>query len=78
MKAADHLFAEYADADDPNVIGTEGLANLCTAAQISLEGAMPLLLSWQLDETEMMKLTKDRWIRVTGELQCVSGFLSRF
>ncbi|KZV70637.1 DUF298-domain-containing protein [Peniophora sp. CONT] len=71
-KAADHLFAEYADADDPNTIDPDGLANLCTAAQISMEGAMPLLLSWQMDETEMMKLTKEHWIKATGELQISS------
>ena len=32
---------------------------------------MPLLLSWQLDESEMMKLTKEPWIKATSELQYV-------
>ncbi|VDC07822.1 unnamed protein product [Peniophora sp. CBMAI 1063] len=71
-KAADHLFAAYADADDAGVIDPDGLANLCTAGQISMEGAMPLLLSWQLGEDEMMKLTKDKWVKATAELQISS------
>jgi len=32
---------------------------------------MPLLLAWQLGETEMAKISKERWTEGMQELQCV-------
>ncbi|KAJ6500578.1 Cullin binding-domain-containing protein [Mycena sanguinolenta] len=53
------LFKKYADEDDPNVIGPEGFSNMCTEAQIALDGAGPLILAWQINAKEMAKFTKD-------------------
>ncbi|TCD70581.1 hypothetical protein EIP91_002611 [Steccherinum ochraceum] len=66
------LFAEYADDDDEDVIGPEGFERLCNDANISLEGALPLLLAWQLGATEMAKLKKSEWEKGTGDLRISS------
>ena len=68
---ATSLFTEYADEDDEDVIGPEGLERLCSDANISLEGALPLILAWQLGSTEMAKVKKQEWEKGTGELRCV-------
>jgi DCN1-like protein 4/5 len=65
------LFAKYADSDDPNVIGPEGFETLCTDAGIPLDGALPLILAWQLNAQEMAKISKDEWVKGTATLKCV-------
>lgn len=59
------LFETYADPDTPDVIGPEGLEKLCSDANIPMEGALPLLFSWQLGAQEMGKFTKDEWVEWT-------------
>lgn len=63
------LFKTYADSDDPNVIGPEGFEKLCSDAEVSLEGALPLLLAWQLGAAEMGKISKSEWEKGTAELR---------
>lgn len=67
------LFDSYADPDtassDEPSIGPEGFEKLCHAAQISLEGALPLVLAWMLDSKEMAKIGKSEWIRGTSTLR---------
>jgi len=69
---ADALFKTYADSDDPSVIGPEGFEKLCNEAQIPLDGALPLILAWQLDAKEMGKFTKDEWSKGTESLKIAS------
>jgi len=66
------LFKKYADEDDPSVIGPEGFSNLCTDAEIPLDGAMPLILAWQLNAKEMGKFTKEEWTKGTESLKISS------
>lgn len=68
---ATSLFATYADADNQDVIGPEGFEKLCGDTEISLEGALPLVLAWQLGATEMAKITREEWEKSTAELRCV-------
>jgi hypothetical protein len=70
-KAAERLFDSYANKDDPDMIGAEGFERLFTEAHIPLDGAMPLLLAWQLGEEEMAQITKEKWMKGMAELQCV-------
>lgn len=70
------LFAEYADEDDEDVIGPEGFEKLCSDAGISLEGALPLILAWQLSASEMAKVKKAEWEKAMTELRCASWPLS--
>ncbi|TFY57440.1 hypothetical protein EVJ58_g7019 [Rhodofomes roseus] len=63
------LFNSYADPDDPTVIGPEGFERLCSDAEISLEGALPLILAWQLHASEMANITKSEWEKTTSELR---------
>jgi len=66
------LFEKYADEDDPSIIGPEGFEKLCTDAQIPLDGAMPLVLAWQLNAKEMGKFTKEEWTKGTESLKISS------
>lgn len=66
---AESLFAHYADEDQPDVIGAEGFERLFTEANISLEGSLPMILSWQLDAKEMFKLTKEEWLKGMASLK---------
>jgi DCN1-like protein 4/5 len=63
------LFKKYADEDEPNTIGPEGFEKLCTDAQIPLDGALPLILAWQLNAKDMGKFTKDEWTKGTESLK---------
>ncbi|KAJ2917211.1 hypothetical protein MD484_g3217, partial [Candolleomyces efflorescens] len=63
------LFAKYADSDDSNVIGPDGFEALCTDAGIPLDGALPLILAWQLNAQEMAKISKDEWVKGTATLK---------
>ena len=63
------LFATYADNDDPDLMGPEGFEKICNDAQIPMDGAMPLILSWQVGAEEMAKLAKDAWVKGTDGLK---------
>ncbi|KAG5639532.1 hypothetical protein H0H81_000677 [Sphagnurus paluster] len=66
---AKQLFSVYADSEDPSVIGPDGYTRLCTDAQIPLEGAAPLVLSWLLSAKEMGKVTQEEWRSGTEALR---------
>ena len=70
------LFNNYASEDDKTVIETEGIEHLCTDANIAFDGALPLILSWQMGSKEMGKITKDEWMKGTSSLRCVLCCLS--
>jgi len=66
------LFSQFTDEDNPDVIGAEGFEQLCNQAQVPLDGALPLLLSWQLDSHEMGKISKEEWMKATAVLRVSS------
>ncbi|KAI1784046.1 Cullin binding-domain-containing protein [Ganoderma leucocontextum] len=66
---ARQLFKTYEDPDTPGEIGPEGFEKLCTDLDISLEGALPLVLAWQMHATEMAKFKETEWLNSTGELR---------
>jgi len=68
-KRSTALFAKYTDSDDPKVIGPEGYEKLCSDANIPLEGALPLILAWQLGAKEMGKITTEEWNQGTETLK---------
>lgn len=63
------LFKTYEDQDTPGEIGPEGFERLCTDMDISLEGALPLVLAWQMHATEMAKFKESEWLQGTRELR---------
>ena len=65
------LFSTYTEKDDKTVITTEGFEQLCTDANIPFDGALPLILAWQLGAKEMGRITKDEWVKGTSSLRCV-------
>jgi DCN1-like protein 4/5 len=69
------LFRAYADSDAPNIIGPEGFAKICEDADIPMDGALPLLLSWQAGAKEMAKLTEEEWLKAMNALKCVATML---
>lgn len=66
------LFQSYADSDNPNVIGPESFETLCSAANIPLDGSLPLILAWQMQAKEMAKISKDEWVKATESLKISS------
>jgi len=69
------LFSQFTSEDIPDVIGAEGFERLCTEAQIPLDGALPLLLSWQFGSHEIAQISKQEWMEGTAALRCaVSSF----
>ncbi|KAG6831168.1 hypothetical protein H0H92_012308 [Tricholoma furcatifolium] len=66
---AQALFKTYEDNDESDVIGADGFARLCNDANMSMEGALPLILAWQLGTKEMMKITAQEWGNGTGSLK---------
>jgi len=69
------LFSTYADADTPDIIGLEGFETLCKDTEMSLEGARPLIFSWQMQAKEMGKISKDDWVQgmATLKVGSISG-----
>nr|GAT53712.1 predicted protein [Mycena chlorophos] len=63
------LFKEYADDDEPDVMGPENLGRFCTDADIPMDGSLPLILAWQLDAKEMGKFTKSEWTKGTDAIK---------
>jgi DCN1-like protein 4/5 len=71
VSRANALFKAYVDPDDPTVIGPDGLTRLCADAQMPMDGALPLVLAWQLQAKEMGKFTKKEWDDGMSSLQYV-------
>ncbi len=69
---ADALFSQFADEDTPDIIGAEGFERLCKEAQVPLDGALPLLLSWQFGSHEIAKISKQEWREGTAALRCAA------
>jgi len=66
------LFATYVDEDDPSVIGPEGFERLCSDADLSMEGPLPLIFAWQMGAKEMAKVTKEEWVQGMATLKIAS------
>ena len=66
---AKKLFKVYEDPDSPGEIGPEGFEKLCEDLEISMEGALPLVLAWQMHATEMAKFKESEWMQGTSELR---------
>lgn len=69
---AEALFSQFANEDTPDVIGAEGFERLCKEAQVPLDGALPLLLSWQFGSHEIAKISKKEWMEGTAALRVSS------
>lgn len=69
---AEALFSQFADEDNPDVIGAEGFERLCKEAQVPLDGALPLLLSWQFGSHEIAKISKQEWMEGAAALRVSS------
>jgi DCN1-like protein 4/5 len=65
------LFKAYADEDVPDVINPEGFERLCKDADMPLEGARPLVFSWQVQAKEMGKISKSEWVQGMSTLKSV-------
>jgi hypothetical protein len=62
--AAEKMFAEIADDDDPTVAGMEGISTLCDKLQIDpLEDIRILVLLWKMGSKEKpAQITKEEWM----------------
>ncbi|PPR03541.1 hypothetical protein CVT24_007026 [Panaeolus cyanescens] len=71
-KRAMELFTDFADTDNPQIIGPEGFEDLCHKANLAMEGALPLILAWQFEVKEMGKISKEEWEAGTSALRVSS------
>ncbi|KAF9030782.1 Cullin binding-domain-containing protein [Panaeolus papilionaceus] len=71
-KRALDLFNEFADSDDPDVIGPEGFESICQKANLAMDGALPLIFAWQFEAKEMAKISKGEWEAGTAALRVSS------
>lgn len=65
------MFNEFADSDDPDVIGPEGFESICQKANLAMDGALPLIFAWQFEAKEMAKISKGEWEAGTAALRYV-------
>ncbi|KAI1286719.1 DCN1-like protein 4 [Halotydeus destructor] len=72
QKRCSALFSEYAAANDPEVIGPEGIENFCHAISVDPEDVVMLVVSWKMDAKQMGYFTKKEWLKGLSEIQCDS------
>lgn len=66
------LFHEYATANDPDLIGPEGMEKFCEDIGVEPENIVMLVLAWKMDAKQMGFFTLSEWLRGLTELQCDS------
>jgi len=69
--AADKLFQELADEDDPHVASMEGISKLCDELELDpLEDIRILVLLWKLGANEKpAQINKEEWMQGCNKLQ---------
>jgi hypothetical protein len=72
------LFNTYQDKDDPGNIGAENFGQLCADANIPMEGAMPLILFWQLGSAEFGNIKREEWTKGMELLKWVFSSVFEF
>lgn len=70
-QAAEKLFDEIADEDDPTVAGMEGISTLCEKLDLDpYEDIRVLVLMWKLGSKEKpAQISKDEWMKGCNKLQ---------
>ncbi|GFU17174.1 DCN1-like protein 4 [Nephila pilipes] len=66
------LFSEYAGANDPDVIGPEGMEKFCEDIGVEPENIVMLVLAWKMEAKQMGFFTKSEWLRGLRDLECDS------
>ena len=78
--AAEKIFQEIADEDDPNAAGMEGICKLCEKLDLNpLEDIRVLVLLWKLGSKEKpAQISKEEWMSGCNKLQVdsIDKFLS--
>jgi len=63
-------FQEYTSADDPELLGPEGMEKFCEDVGVEPENIVMLVLAWKMDAKQMGFFTLQEWSRGLSELQC--------
>lgn len=66
-------FREYSTADDPDVIGPEGMEKFCEDIAVEPENIVMLVLAWKMDAKQMGFFTVQEWLRGLSDLLCDSS-----
>lgn len=69
LEGVQAMFDQYADEDDNNVIGVEGMERLCNDASMSMEGALPLLVAWSVSTKALGSITRNEFTNGFGKLK---------
>ncbi|XP_042901219.1 DCN1-like protein 4 isoform X2 [Parasteatoda tepidariorum] len=66
------LFQEYASANDPDVLGPEGMEKFCEDIGVEPENIIMLVIAWKMEAKQMGFFTKSEWLRGLKDLECDS------
>lgn len=66
------LFHEYATANDPDLLGPEGMEKFCEDIGVEPENIIMLVIAWKMDAKQMGFFTKSEWLRGLSDLGCDS------
>lgn len=65
-------FQEYTSADDPELIGPDGMEKFCEDIGVEPENIVMLVVAWKMDAKQMGFFTMQEWLRGLDDLKCDS------
>ncbi|XP_054712334.1 DCN1-like protein 5 isoform X1 [Uloborus diversus] len=66
------LFHEYATANDPDLLGPEGMEKFCEDIGVEPENIVMLVIAWKMEAKQMGFFTKSEWLRGLTDVECDS------
>jgi len=65
-------FREYTTADEPDLLGPEGMERFCRDLRVEPENILMLIIAWKMDADNMGYFTAQEWLRGLSQLQADS------
>lgn len=65
-------FREYTSADEPDMLGPEGMEKFCEDIGVEPENVLMLVLAYKMQARQMGFFTQAEWLKGLSELQCDS------
>lgn len=62
-------FREYTTADEPDLMGPDGMERFCRDLHVAPENIVMLVIAWKMDAKSMGYFTTDEWVRGLSQLQ---------
>lgn len=65
-------FKDYTTADEPDVLGPEGMEKFCNDLAVDPENVVMLVIAYKMGAKQMGYFTKEEWVKGLTEIQCDS------